>query len=167
MDVIDKLEELEDLLFSLDVNIEMLTDEKTKYFVYGQYYYNLILSKMNPTNVYYLYPKLNNIAFSTNQLMYEANVEQRFWIELTSLMSDFNFVHILDDVADEIEQLLIIFSEHAMNRFNFYNEYQDEFVDFLHNGYILDDCYYKSDINQNEYIELLNKYNKKLIRAKK
>ena len=148
-------EEIEDLLFSLDLNIEMLRDEKTKYFVYSQKYYNILMGLMN------------NLLFSVNQLMYEADVEQRFWIELTKIMKDSRFVNIYEEITEEIENLLIIFSQHAMNRFDFCNFYQDVFNEFIRNGYILDDEYYLSDIDRKDYTDLLEKYNKELIKTKK
>jgi len=166
MSVQEIKEEIEDLLFSIDINKDMLTDEKTKYLVYYNYYYNKFLSVMNTSNAGYLYVKLNNLLFSTNQLMYEADVEQRFWIELTKLMKNPNFVYIFDDIYEEIEQLLIIFSEHAMYRYDYTNEYQEAFIDFMNNGYIIDDSYYLSDVDRKEYVDLLNKYNKKLLKTR-
>ena len=160
-------EEIEDLLFSLDLNIEMLRDEKTKYFVYSQKYYNILMGLMNKHNYVYLYTKVNNLLFSVNQLMYEADVEQRFWIELTKIMKDSRFVNIYEEITEEIENLLIIFSQHAMNRFDFCNFYQDVFNEFIRNGYILDDEYYLSDIDRKDYTDLLEKYNKELIKTKK
>ena len=94
MDLEEKLEEIEDLLFSLDVNVDMLTDEKTKYLVYCQFYYNKLLSMMNTSNSGYIYVKLNNLVYSTNQLMYEADVEQRCWMEFIKLMKDPKFIYI-------------------------------------------------------------------------
>ena len=167
MDTLNIQEEIEDLLFSIDVNKDLLTDEKTKYLAYCQYYYNKLLSVMNNSNRAYLYVKINNLVFSTNQLMYEADVEQRFWIELEKLMKDPNFVYIFDDIYEEIETLLIIFSEHAMYRYDYTNEYQEAFNEYMKNGIYLDDSYYLSDVSRQEYIDLLNKYNKKLSKAKK
>ena len=167
MNIIEKQEEIEDLLFSIDLNVDMLTDEKTKYLVFSQYYFKKIVNSMNGSNVGYLYVKINNLLFSINQLMYEADVEQRFWLEFIKLTKDPKFVYIFDDIVDDIEQLLVIFSQHAMNRFDFCNEYQDVLNDYINNGFILDDSYYKSDVDRREYIDLLNKYNVKLLKLKK
>lgn len=167
MNTEELIEEIDDLLFSLDLNIEMLRDEKIKYLVYSQKYYSILMGLMNKYNYIYLYTKVNNLLFSTNQLMYEADVEQRFWIELTEIMRDSKFVDIYEDIADEIEKLLIIFSQHAMNRFDFCNFYQETFNDFIKNGYVLDDEYYLSEIDRKDYDDLIDKYNKKLIKTKK
>ena len=167
MDIEELNEEIEDLVFSLEINKEILIDEITKYYICYQYYYNNIINNMNPNNMSYLYRKLSTLMLSTNQLIYEASVEHNFWDSLIKISENPNFVYIYDDIHSDIEDLIILFSDHAYYRSLFFDEYNSVFEEYLKNHLIIDDTYFLSDIDNNEYIKLIDKYNKKLLKTKK
>ena len=164
-------EELEEYLagleLNLEVNIDMLTEEKIEYYAACQYYCNVLLRFLAQSNRSFLLKKMSNIIISTNQLMYEADVEQTFWMELIKLIHDSNFLELYKDIWKDIDDLLTIFAQHAMYRYEFYNEYQEDFERFTKKGIICVDEYYLSDVDKQEYIDLIDNYKKKLLKTKK
>ena len=167
MDTEELNEEIEDLVYSLEVNKEIIIDEITKYYIYYQYYYKNIVSNIEPNNYTYLYRKLMNLMLSTNQLIYEASTEYMFWDSFIKLTDNPNFINIYEDIADEIEDIMIIFTDRAYYRSMFFDEYKEVFDKYLKNHLIIDDTYFLSDVDKNDYTNLLNKYNNKLLKTKK
>ena len=167
MDTEELNEEIEDLVYSLEVNKEIIIDEITKYYIYYQYYYKNIVSNIDPNNYTYLYRKLMNLNLSTNQLIYEASTEYMFWDSFIKLTDNPNFINIYEDIADEIEDIMIIFTDRAYYRSMFFDEYKEVFDKYLKNHLIIDDTYFLSDVDKNDYTNLLNKYNNKLLKTKK
>ena len=155
-------EEIEDLLFSLDINQDILTNEKIKYYVYCQYYRRKFYSLMDISNFRYLTGKLRMMFFSIDQLIYEADVEHMFWSNLTKLLNDPKMVYVYNDIASDIEDLLIYFSQNALYRLEFFDEYNKAFETYLNNGLLLNDSYFLSDLKKEVFIDKLNNYNKKL-----
>lgn len=155
-------EEIEDLLFFIDVNQEILTNEKIKYYTYFLYYVKKIRSLMDISNFRYLNNKLGNILLSTNQLIHEADTEHMFWNNLVTILEDTNAKYIYDDIEPEIEDLIVSFSELGYYRNQFFEEYKEAFDKFLNNPIILEDSYFLSDLNKDDCIDKLNNYRKKL-----
>ena len=160
-------EEIEDLVFSLEVNKEILIDEISKYIICYQYYYKNIIKNINSSNILYLMRKIRNLSVSTNELIYEARVEHMFWDSLIELSKNNNFINIYEDITDEIENIMIIFTDHAYYRSLFFNEYDEVFNKYVKNGLVIDDTYFLSDVDKEEYEDILNKYDKKLLKQKK
>ncbi len=162
MDIEEIQEEVDDLVFFLEIDTEILLNEITKYIINYQFYYNNIINNMNPNNYIYLIRKLRNLVLSFNQLIYEARNEHMFWNSIIELSKNENFVNIFEDIIDEIEEINTIFSEQSFNRLLFFDEYNQVFNNYLKNHLVIDDEYFLSDMDETEYKNKLNDYNKRL-----
>lgn len=156
------LDVINDLLFEIDIKDEMLRDEKIRYYVYGLYYYKKINNLMDISNFRYLSTKISNLLLSVNQLLYETDLEHMYWESVKKILSHPNGVYILNDIYDDLENNIIDFSNYALMRLEYFDFYYDRFNNFLSNGVYLDDEYFLSDLKEEDYINKIKSYEKKL-----